>query len=422
MNKRRMVLCLLFVGLLLAGTVSFTQAQNPSQAEDENVGAPSQAATVSGRIPVQGRLTNGSGAPLDGTYSITFRLYGQSSGGAAVCSDTNSVQVENGLFTSEIWGDCGSSDMDGRQLYLGIEVESDGEMTPRQPIRPVPYAFSLKPGVIISSTSSNAVIHAENYHSSGRGLRGYALSESGSNFGVVGASRSPDGYGGYFYNTSESPNTGVAVAGYHPTYGLSDLSVWARPAGYFAGRIGVTGLTKDSGGYGVFGLSNHASGWAGFFSSSGNGVRISVPPGKTGLEVASGTKNAVVATDDGARQLYSEESTGVWFSDYGFGQLDGGATTVSIDSIYAQTVNLEEPYHVFLQVYGDADVYVTERTPTSFDVRLREGDGDIEFSYRIVARRLGYETDRLERSPWADDDPNLFPVSESGPSSAESAR
>jgi hypothetical protein len=54
-------------------------------------------------------------------------------------------------------------------------------------------------------------------------------------------------------------------------------------------------------------------------------------------------------------------------------------------------------------------VYVSNRTSTQFEVHLREGEPNVEFSYRIVAKRLGYEDDRLERAPWADTDPNLYP-------------
>ena len=125
-------------------------------------------------------------------------------------------------------------------------------------------------------------------------------------------------------------------------------------------------------------------------------------------ERRSGTKNAVVGTSDGSRLLYTEESTEVWFTDYGFGKLDDGAAIIPIDPMFAQTVNLEdEPYHVFVQVYGNAEVYVTGRTPTQFEVRLREGDPNAEFSYRVVGKRLGYEDHRLERAPWADNDLNL---------------
>jgi hypothetical protein len=92
----------------------------------------------------------------------------------------------------------------------------------------------------------------------------------------------------------------------------------------------------------------------------------------------------------------------VWFTDYGFGRLQHGRARILIDPTFAQTVSAQEPYHVFLEEYGDARLYVAERTPLGFVVQGHAGDPDVEFSYRIVARRRGYETTRLERTPWAD--------------------
>lgn len=42
------------------------------------------------------------------------------------------------------------------------------------------------------------------------------------------------------------------------------------------------------------------------------------------------------------------------------------------------------------------------RTPVGFDVVLKDGDAAAEFSYRIVAKRLGFEGKRLEPAPWVD--------------------
>ena len=412
MNTRKWIIAsgtaAVAVLLTLMLAAGLTQAQEPvTEGVVEEVSE--AAANVYGYIPIQGQLTDAGGAALaDGYYDVTFSLYDASSGGTLVCADTNSVSVENGLFYSNI-STCSTLDIGGQQLYLAIEVEGDGEMTPRQPIYPVPYAMSLKPGAVISGSRSDAIVHIENSNSTGRGVRAYATDTSGTNYGVIGASKSPDGYGGYFYNTAESPNTGFAVAGTHPGYGVSDIGSWAHPAGYFGGRIGVIGFSKDSGGTAILGLLDDADGWAGMFTGSGNGVRISVPTGKVGLEVIDVTKNAVVRTDDGMRLLYTEESTEVWFTDYGFGTLQDGVAVVAIDSLFAQTVNLEEPYHVFVQVYGNAEVYVSNRTSTQFEVRLRDGNPHTEFSYRIVGKRLGYEDHRLERSSWAENDPDLSP-------------
>ncbi|HUW15316.1 MAG TPA: SBBP repeat-containing protein, partial [Anaerolineae bacterium] len=283
--------------------------------------------------------------------------------------------------------------------------------------------------------------------SSGRGVYGYASAASGTTFGVRGQSASTSGRAVYgnasatngttygFYGLSASTK-GRAIYGYATatsgtTYGLyaqnrsiSGRAVYGYASAASGTTFGVFGSSRSTSGraiygyasalsgttYGVFGRVNSPSGWAGkFYTTKGNGVTISTPAGKTGLNVIGGSKSAVVSTSDGSRLLYAEESTEVWFSDYGSARLKEGSATIAINPIFAETVNLHETYHVFLQPYGGADLYVADRTPEKFLVLLWEGDPNVEFSYRIVAKRLGHESQRLERAPWADDDPNLYP-------------
>jgi hypothetical protein len=261
----------------------------------------------------------------------------------------------------------------------------------------------------------------------GRGVYGDVMTTTGKNQGVYGYTRSISGTGVYGvkvnpsgttpYGSTQSwqyapgvwgdTNTGDGVWGTS-----SATNGWGVVGAVNGIGRGVYGLAAgNSGGVGVFGQVDNASGWAGqFTSSAGNGVYVSVPGGKAGLNVASGTKNAVVRTDQGSRLLYTEESAEVWFTDYGFGKLQNGVAVIKIDPLFAQTVNLSEPYHVFVQSYGDAELYVSRRTTTQFEVKARgAGNVNVEFSYRLVAKRLGYETDRLEPAPWADNDPNLYP-------------
>jgi hypothetical protein len=154
-------------------------------------------------------------------------------------------------------------------------------------------------------------------------------------------------------------------------------------------------------------IATNGTGWAGEFWGTGKGVRIETKGG-AGLQVVGGSKQAVVGTAGGARSLYSEESSEVWFTDYGFGKLENGRARILLDPEFAQTVNVEEPYQVFVQEYGDADLYVRERTPLGFEVVFRGGnDRNAEFGYRIVAKRSGFENKRLERAPWADASPGL---------------
>lgn len=155
----------------------------------------------------------------------------------------------------------------------------------------------------------------------------------------------------------------------------------------------------------------NGAGWAGAFRGTGSqsmGVYITASSFYPGLQVAGGTKSAVVNTSDGARALYCEEATEVWFTEYGFGKINGQSVMIPFETKFTQTVNLDEPYHVFLQAYGDAELYVSKRTPSGFEVKVRGSEiVTTEFSFRIVAKRKGFENLRLERAPWADDDKNI---------------
>ncbi len=108
---------------------------------------------VSSIVPIQGRLTNTNGSPLNGTYSVTARLYDASTGGTVLCEDEDEVTATKGLFNMNM-NFCSASDIDGERIYLGIQVGSDPEMSPRQTIYPVPYAWTVKPGAIIKGADS----------------------------------------------------------------------------------------------------------------------------------------------------------------------------------------------------------------------------------------------------------------------------
>src|SRR5690606_22967443 len=101
----------------------------------------------------------------------------------------------------------------------------------------------------------------------------------------------------------------------------------------------------------------------------------------------------VETQDHGWRHLYSMESPAVLFEDVGSALLVDGRAVVPLEPIFAQTVNLEQPYQVFLTPQGSyCALYVADKTPASFTVRAQEGPScNIAFDYRIVARRRGYE-------------------------------
>lgn len=127
----------------------------------------------------------------------------------------------------------------------------------------------------------------------------------------------------------------------------------------------------------------------------GGGCRIDV----SGNLLCTGSKSAVVPVDDGSRKvaLYAVEAPENWFEDAGSGQLSHGEVVINLDSTFAQTVNTDIDYHVFLTPNGDCrGLYVAQKSETSFVVReLGGGTSDIAFDYRIMAKRRGYEAIRL---------------------------
>lgn len=102
------------------------------------------SATIPHMINYQGKLTTASGGCLNDTVQMTFTIYSDSLG---TVSEWNEIQTEvivkDGIFNVLL----GSVDsisaavFDGSIKYLGVQVESDPEMTPLKPMVSVAYAY-----------------------------------------------------------------------------------------------------------------------------------------------------------------------------------------------------------------------------------------------------------------------------------------
>jgi hypothetical protein len=158
MRNRRILVWMASIlgGLILLGLVSYVNAQSGVLDDDDppEVNSPDAVALiVNDVVQVQGRLNNPSGIPINSAVSITATIYNASTGGTARCTDTDTVTPINGLFTLPM-DFCTASDFNGDQLWLGLKVGADAEMTPRQEIYAVPYAWALRPGAIIKGDDS----------------------------------------------------------------------------------------------------------------------------------------------------------------------------------------------------------------------------------------------------------------------------
>jgi len=104
------------------------------------------AADVPQLINVQGKLTDAVGDPVaDGPYSVLFSIYDVVTGGTDLWHETRTVTVSDGLFSISLGVSTTipPSLFDNTDLWLGIKVESDDEMTPRQRLTTAPYAFRV---------------------------------------------------------------------------------------------------------------------------------------------------------------------------------------------------------------------------------------------------------------------------------------
>jgi len=103
-------------------------------------------------INYQGKFTDKDNNPLLGNYLVTFRFYDAASGGAALWEESHILVMENGIFNA-LLGSIKPLDIDfNKDLWMGIEVASDGEMTPRIKLTSTAYAFNAQTVDMLSST------------------------------------------------------------------------------------------------------------------------------------------------------------------------------------------------------------------------------------------------------------------------------
>ncbi|MEZ4867547.1 MAG: hypothetical protein R3C14_39840 [Caldilineaceae bacterium] len=112
-----------------------------------SLGAPLDVSTSTGTLAYQGRLANSSGEPLTQTVNMTFRLYAAVSGGTPLWEEqwtgANSVQVSDGLFNvmlGSLTSIPPTTIAENSNIFLGITVGTDSEMSPRVQLGSVPFA------------------------------------------------------------------------------------------------------------------------------------------------------------------------------------------------------------------------------------------------------------------------------------------
>lgn len=109
----------------------------------------------------------------------------------------------------------------------------------------------------------------------------------------------------------------------------------------------------------------------------------------------SGSKNSIVKTSKGWTLINAYETTEYYFGDIAKTNTgDGSKIKVVMDSLFLETVNTKVDYHVFISSYSNGYAWVSEQDETYFIIESNVPN--LEISYEVKAKRLGYETNRLE--------------------------
>ncbi len=239
----------------------------------------------------------------------------------------------------------------------------------------------------------------------------YGVSTGQQGFGVQAVGG--EGIGVFGYSVNES-NTGSTLLSYGNISG-----VWADTSGLnndsvhtLAALVATTDdnnaafLNNNSNDYITLSLVNYGDGGTGDargVSTISSVMQATGSQGTCGIgshgDLSCTGQVKTLSTTGNARMVetYAMQSPENWMEDFGSGKLSNGSTTVAIDPAFAETANTAADYHVFLTPRGDSKgLYVANVTATGFEVRESGGGTtSMGFDYRIVAKRRGYEEQRL---------------------------
>jgi hypothetical protein len=182
-------------------------------------------------INYQGMLTDDGGTPLDGTYNLSFKIYGSKSGPDSVWWEHHTgVTVSDGLF-SVMLGSISSlsySVFNDTIRYLGISVDFGAELSPRTRLTSVSYAYrslwsdSAAYTVVGAENDSDWTISGNNMYSAVSGSVGIGTDNPSTKLNVVGGAflvlTSAIGGSGCRIDGNTITGTGVNTPGSNPLH------------------------------------------------------------------------------------------------------------------------------------------------------------------------------------------------------------
>lgn len=204
---------------------------------------------------------------------------------------------------------------------------------------------------------------------------------------------------------------------------LGDYSLWGAGVFGLGWASAYTNMpsTRD---FGVFGTASYSTG-TGVGAYDGTNSATSQALYAWGKTVATGTKSASVPTTKGNQLLYCTESPEIWFEDIGRSKLVNGTATIYLDSLFMETVFIDEahPMEVFIQENGECNgVYVIQQNGSFIVKEKKGGNSNVEFSYRVLAKRRFYQDHRFGVDAMQDFGDNLSKAKYVEPTTTDPAK
>jgi hypothetical protein len=244
----------------------------------------SSRAAVRDAVPTaftyQGQLLSG-GAPVTGTYDVTFRLWNAASAGTQIAGDVlfTGITVTQGLFSADV--DFGPGAFDGTARWLEVTISGPGDpapttLAPRQAVTSSPYAiFSGQSATALAGGSGGASQWISNgpdltYPSGSIGVTGASSPfASGKVVFMEGGNATFANVWAFNYDTFQplnlllnAPGGNVGINTFSPSHALEVVGEQ---------QVTNTGTTLDGGGYSsaIWAVGNTGTG---LFGRVSNGV------------------------------------------------------------------------------------------------------------------------------------------------------
>lgn len=432
--------------------VSDTQISEKYVVENKSPGIPHE-------ISYQGYLED-NGQPVNGVYTIEFSIWTSYTGGTCCWVRLDDVVIINGRFSivlgtgAPIPSSCFTG---GTERWLQIMIGGT-PLTPRTKLTSGGYSY-------VSEQADNATKWADNIwgnlypNANATQIQGEAVSSSQPSTNQVlkwsgsqwapGEDQTGTGYWTYSSNilypnstewrVSIGTNSPPGGPKFYVVSGTGDVAVKGIEPGGGSGGAGIQGECNSPYSCGVIGdgtsggtagvLGNASGADYGVYGQGSSGGLAGVCGEDNGAEYGvyymggiGGTdkRATLIRTSEGPTEMYAMESPEIWFEDVGEGQFVNGRCYVELDLSFLESVTINDRHamKVFIQLNDDCNGTYVKRGKTGFEViELNNGRNNASFTYRVLAKRKGYETQRMEvvescyldRTLYPDDNDPIFP-------------